>query len=76
MNIPEEFTGRVCRTNVGGLSSDLKKLSELLKEWPASEVDVIFETRGVEKFFPVVVNVFETGTDHLAFKLKHGNKYV
>jgi hypothetical protein len=72
MNIPEEFAGRICKTKLSGMSSSFKKLDQLIKEWPGSEIDVVFENR--EK--ALVVIVFETTEDCLAFKLKYGNDYV
>jgi hypothetical protein len=75
MNIPPEFTGRVYQTRCNGLLIDTRKLLEMLKEWPGSEVDVVFE-KAPGSPTPVVVIVFETAEDNTAFTLKHGYKYV
>ena len=75
MNIPPEFTGRVYQTRCKGLFNETKQLSEMLKEWPGSEIDVVFE-KAPGGPMPVVVIVFETAEDHTAFTLKHGYKYV
>ena len=74
MNIPEEFIGRVYQTRCSGLISDTRQLYEMLKEWPGSEVDVVFE-KAPGGPAPVVVIVFETAEDNTAFTLKYGYKY-
>ena len=71
MNLPAEFIGRVCKTKLTGLPSNFKKLSEIVKEWPGSEIDVVYE-----KLTPVVVVIFESTEDCLAFTLKYGKEYV
>ena len=71
MDLPVEFSGRVCKTRLNGLTTSFKRLNEVVKEWQGSEVDVIYED-----LRPIVVVVFETSEDCLAFKLKYGNEYV
>ncbi len=71
MIIPEEFSGRVCKTRLPTLGSNFKKISEITKEWQGSEIDVVYEN-----LKPIIVVVFETTEDCLAFKLKYGNDYV
>lgn len=71
MIIPEELAHRVCKTRLSGLSSGFRKLDQVRKEWPGSEIDVIYETTE-----PIVCVVFETAEDCLAFKLKYGDEYV
>lgn len=75
MNIPAEFSDRVCKTRLSGFNTSFEKLDEIRKEWPGSEIDVVYEGTGLTHE-PVVVVVFETTEDCLAFKLKYGNKYV
>lgn len=71
MNIPAEFAGRVIKTKLNGLTTSHKKLNQITNEWQGSEIDVIYEgTRAI------VVIVFESQTDALAFKLKYGDDYV
>ena len=75
MIISEKFTDRVCRTKLSGFSSSFKKLDEIAKEWPGSEIDVIYEGTGITHK-PVVVVIFANSEDCLAFKLKYGDEYV
>ncbi len=71
MNIPAEFVGRVAKTKLSGLITSPKRLTEILKAWPGSEIDVVYEKRQ-----PIIVVVFESSEDCLAFKLKYGDEYV
>lgn len=71
MDIPAEFSGRVVKTRIGGLISDFRLLDQIKKEWQGSEIDVIYE-----KGKSIVVIVFETQEDCLAFTLKYGKNYV
>jgi hypothetical protein len=75
MIIPAEFSGRVCKTRLSGFNASFKRLDEIRKEWQGSEIDVVYEGTGLTHK-PVVVVVFETTEDCLAFKLKYGNEYV
>ena len=71
MNIPEEFSHRVYKTGLGAFSSRMKKLDEIVKNNPGSEIDMIYEN-----LKPIIVIVFETQEDCLAFTLKYGENYV
>jgi hypothetical protein len=71
MNIPAEFSGRVYKTKISGITGNLKRLNEIAKEWQGSEVDVIYENSK-----SIIVIVFESREDCLAFKLKYGDDYV
>jgi hypothetical protein len=71
MDLPAEFVGRVVKTRLTGLPSNLRRISEIAEEWGGSEVDVIYED-----LKPIIVVVFENTMDCLAFKLKYGGKYV
>jgi len=71
MDIPTEFSHRVFKTRISGMTSSLKKLNEITNAWPGSEIDVIYEN-----LKPIVVIVFETQEDCLAFTLKYGKEYV
>jgi hypothetical protein len=71
MNIPAEFSHRVYKTKLSGLSRDFKRLDQIRKEWQGSEIDVVYENLS-----PIVVVVFESPEDCLAFTLKYGNEYV
>ena len=71
MDLPAEFVGRVVKTKLAGLPSNLKRISEIANEWGGSEVDVIYED-----LKPIIVVVFESTMDCLAFKLKYGGDYV
>jgi hypothetical protein len=75
MNLPEEFRHRVCKTKLSGFGTSFKRLDEIRKEWQGSEIDVIYEGIGLTHR-PVVVVIFETSEDCLAFTLKYGNEYV
>lgn len=69
MNIPEEFKNRVYKTKLSGLFG--ARIFEIQKLAEGAEIDVIYENNR-----PVIVIVFETQEDCLAFTLKYGNKYV
>ncbi len=71
MIIPDELTHRICRTRLSGLTSSFKKLDEIRKEWQGSAIDVIYENGR-----SIVVVVFDTPEDCLAFKLKYGDEYA
>ena len=71
MKIPDEFVGRVVKTKLNGLTSDFKKLDQIRKEWEGSEIDVVYENA-----HSIVVVVFQTSEDALAFKIKYGDEYV
>lgn len=71
MILPEEFKNRVYKTKLSGLSGSFVRLDEVRKEWEGSDIDVIFENGK-----SVIVVVFETPEDYLAFKLKYGDEYV
>ncbi len=71
MIIPEELSHRVCKTKLSGLGSSFNRLDQIRKEWQGSEIDVIYENAR-----PIVVVVFESPEDCLAFTLKYGNEYV
>jgi len=70
MTIPAEFTNRVFKTKLSGMLSAGKQLTEIQKLAEGSEIDVLYENGR-----PIVVLVFETQEDCLAFNLKYGNKY-
>lgn len=75
MNIPESFKHRVFRTRFSGLNIDARNRDQIVALAPDSEIDVIYETvNGQPK--PIVVLVFETQEDCLAFTLQHGHKYA
>jgi len=71
MSYPEEFLNRVYRTRVSGLGGSLKKLYEICTQNSESEIDVVYEN-----LKPIVVIVFATQEDCLAFTLKYGKNYV
>jgi hypothetical protein len=71
MNLPEEFRNRVCKTKLTGFGSSFRKLDQIRKEWEGSDIDVLYENAK-----PIVVVVFETQEDCLAFTLKYGKEYV
>jgi hypothetical protein len=71
MNLPAEFSNRVVKTRLSGLSASFKKLDEIRKEWQGSEIDVLYEDGR-----PIVVVVFESEMDCLAFTLKYGKEYA
>lgn len=71
MNIPPEFINRVQRTNLSGLSLSFKRMDEIRKQWPGSDLDVVYENGK-----PIVVLVFESEIDKTAYILKYGNNYV
>jgi hypothetical protein len=71
MKIPDEFIGRVVKTRLSGLGSSSKRLTETVKAWPGSEIDVVYENGRA-----IVVVVFESTEDCLAFKLKYGDTYA
>lgn len=71
MSYPEEFTHRVYKTRKSGWNSVYKDLDEIVKNNPGSEIDVIYEN-----LKPIVVIVFATPEDCLAFTLTNGINYV
>jgi len=71
MNIPTEFINRVYKTRFSGLTYSNKELTQIVKLTEGSEIDVVFEDGCA-----VLVIVFETQEDCLAFTLKYGNKYA
>ena len=71
MNIPAEFINRVYKTELSGLSSSTRSINHIQNLAPGSEIDVIYESGRA-----VVVIVFETQEDCLAFTLKYGKNYV
>lgn len=71
MTIPAEFINRVFKTKFSGLISTSKQLTEIQNLAEGSEIDVIYENGRA-----VVVLVFETQEDCLAFTLKYGDKYA
>jgi len=71
MIIPTELTHRVCKTKLSGLGQSFKRLDQIRKEWQGSEIDVVYENAR-----PIVVVVFESPEDCLAFTLKYGKEYV
>jgi hypothetical protein len=71
MKYPAEFTHRIYRTRLGFLNNNAKTLSEITKDYPGTEIDVIYEN-----LKSVIVLVFETQEDCLAFTLKNGKEYV
>lgn len=71
MNIPAEFSGRVLKTKLNGLISSSKQLNQIQNLAEGSEIDVIYENGKA-----IVVIVFETQEDCLAFTLKYGKDYV
>jgi hypothetical protein len=71
MNIPVEFVNRVFKTKLSGLSSSARSINQIREIAPDSEIDVIYESGRA-----VVVIVFETQEDCLAFTLKYGKNYV
>lgn len=68
---PEEFKHRVYKTKVSGMASSFKELNQIVAENPGSEIDVIYEN-----LKPIIVIVFPTQEDCLAFTLKKGSNYV
>lgn len=71
MEIPAEFSHRVFKTRSSGIGGNLKRLNEITNNWPGSEIDVIYEN-----LKPIIVIVFETQEDCLAFTLRYGKEYV
>lgn len=71
MNYPAGFSHRIYKTRLSGIISFPKKIDEILKNNPGSEIDILYE-----KLKPIVVIVFETQEDCLAFTLKYGTNYV
>ena len=71
MNIPADFSHRIYKTRLSGYGPNPKKIDEIIKNNPGSEIDVIFEN-----LKSIVVIVFDTQEDCLAFTIKYGNNYV
>lgn len=71
MDLPAEFIGRVYKTRLSGLNQSMKQQNQITESWPGSEMDVVYESGKA-----VIVIVFETTEDCLAFKLKYGDNYV
>jgi len=75
MKIPDEFKHRVFRTRFSGLNMDARNRDQIVALAPGFEIDVVYETINGQPI-PIVVLVFETQEDCLAFTLKHGHKYA
>lgn len=71
MKIPDEFANRIYRTRFSGLLCSAKELNQIQNLAEGSEIDVIYENGKA-----IVVLVFETQEDCLAFTLKYGGKYA
>lgn len=71
MEYPAEFFHRVYETRMTGLSGHTKILSEIMNDNPGTEIDVVYEN-----LRPIIVLVFPTQEDCLAFTLKYGKEYV
>lgn len=79
IEIPEEFRNLVFKTKSLSYNdaSELKKLVNA--EFNHVTLDYLYETVGSGLKIKVnmhLMMVFETTEDAIAFKLKHGNKYV
>jgi hypothetical protein len=70
MKIPKDFEGKVCKLQYAFNFRDVEKY---LEDWPNAYGDVIYENEN-GNIKPIIVIVFESTEDCLAFKLKHGNK--
>lgn len=71
MTYPEEFINRVYRTSLSRIGGSIGKLYEIHTQNPESEIDIVYEN-----LKPIVVIVFATQEDCLAFTLKYGKNYV
>lgn len=71
MDNPAEFSGRVYQTRLSGLHTEFKRLDQIRKDWQGVDVDVVYKN-----LKPIIVLVFPTQEDCLAFTLKHGKEYV
>lgn len=72
MNLPEEFKNRVFKTKLSPCTYyQDKKLSQILAEFSESEIDVLYEN-----LRPILVLVFQSEIDLLAYRLKYGDEYV
>lgn len=71
MSYPDEFIHRVYKTHAQGLGGLPKRLGEIIKSEPDTYVDVIYEN-----LKSIIVIVFPTQEDCLAFTLKYGTNYV
>ena len=71
MSYPDEFIHRVYKTKLSALCGLPKRLDEITISNPDSYVDVIYENLKT-----VIVIVFPTQEDCLAFTLKNGTNYI
>jgi len=71
MTYPAEFINLIYKTRFSGLGSSFKDLDQIQNLAEGSEIDVIIENGRA-----IVVLVFETQEDCLAFNLKYGDKYA
>lgn len=71
MNLPVKVIGRVCKTNLTSWNFSTKKESQIMEEFPGVEIDIIYEN-----LIPILVLVFESTEESLAFILKYGKEYV
>jgi hypothetical protein len=76
MNIPDEFSGRVCKTKIAGAITNFKKFDKIREEWSGSDIDVVYEKVEGGDPKPLIVIIFKSTEDCMAFKLKYGNEYV
>jgi hypothetical protein len=71
-NLPKEFKNRVCRTKHSPYVYSLdKRLGQILEEFSGSEIDILYENT-----HPILVLVFQSEIDLLAYKVKYGEDYV
>lgn len=71
MKIPDEFVHRIVKTRMTFFGSDIEKINEIKKYFPGIELNIIHEN-----LQRIIVLVFKTQEDCLAFTLKYGNNYV
>ena len=71
MKLPDEFACRIFKTRFSALTTSFKEMREVEKLVEGSEIDVIYEEGKA-----IIVLVFETQEDCLAFTLKYGDKYA
>lgn len=74
MIIPDEFSGRIFKVRNSRKISLSKEIFEIIKSWPGSEMEVIYEGAGPNIVAKTII-IFETQEDCTAFTLQHGHKY-
>lgn len=71
MELSAEFSQRIFRTRISCIFTNFKRLDQIVKDWSGSEIDII-----EENLQPIVIIIFKTAEDCLAFTLRYYNTNI